>query len=810
MAKFEHRTPTPGPEPKGMESVRGIGRGGWPQAIRRNLRSVVAVATLIGSVATVGVIAATSTAGAAAVSNTYSCTADGVTAPSTYSFSSNAPSSVAPGGTYTDVISEGSVAVPATESELGMVVTVTSETGIVNVFTVPTGTSLSGTAALSGGSGLGSTPTISQTGSTVTETIPGPVAGGSSYTAPTVSLPLTVTASAGATIADAFPSITPLANIVLPGPPPTPISGVSTACVPAASPATFDSTSVASATTTTTTGGTTTTTTGGTTTTTSPTTTTTTPGSPTPTCVYGAGSTSPTVLTGVATGGSIAISCTGLSTLAGYSVFLQSPLAAIAGVPRTGTNNEDGISGGQTAAGLSSVSGALSISYTAPVTFAAADTNAACPPTQAQINVGLVACSVIVENAAGTIVSSEPITFTGQPTPANPTLSATVSSIADGGTITLSDASSPAGYWWGNPTAAESIPAADVTVGGVAVASSTLSVSAARYNTGTGAITPPALSGTVTLSPSSPAGAQTVTVAEPDLTGVSGNGTASLAGDVVATLPLTVTGTPVAPTPPTTTPAPPVAPSSQGYWTVSATGSVEAFGNAVNYGGIPSNTRLNMPIVGIAPTVDHKGYWLVGADGGVFTYGDAAYLGSEGGKNLNASIIGIAADLSGGGYWLVASDGGVFTFGNAPFLGSEGGKNLNKSVVGMVTTINGGGYWLVASDGGVFTFGNASFLGSRGGQPINRAIVAMVAAPDGRGYWLLGADGGVFTYGDAKYRGSTGATPPPTNMLTAALTPDDAGYWMMDAAGTVFAYGDAQNLGSATTAYGTPVSLVAD
>lgn len=39
-------------------------------------------------------------------------------------------------------------------------------------------------------------------------------------------------------------------------------------------------------------------------------------------------------------------------------------------------------------------------------------------------------------------------------------------------------------------------------------------------------------------------------------------------------------------------------------------------------------SRLNKPVVGMAPNPDGRGYWLVAADGGIFTFGDAPFLGT--------------------------------------------------------------------------------------------------------------------------------------------------------------------------------------
>ena len=72
-----------------------------------------------------------------------------------------------------------------------------------------------------------------------------------------------------------------------------------------------------------------------------------------------------------------------------------------------------------------------------------------------------------------------------------------------------------------------------------------------------------------------------------------------------------------------------------------------------------------------------QGYWEVGSDGGIYSFGTARFYGSMGGTRVNAPIVGIAPTPDGQGYWLVASDGGVFGFGDAHFYGSMGGTRLN-------------------------------------------------------------------------------------------------------------------------------------
>ena len=232
-----------------------------------------------------------------------------------------------------------------------------------------------------------------------------------------------------------------------------------------------------------------------------------------------------------------------------------------------------------------------------------------------------------------------------------------------------------------------------------------------------------------------------------------------------------------------------------GYWTAAADGGVFSFG-ASDFFGSMGGTRLNRPVVGMAPTPTGKGYWLVASDGGIFAFGDAQFYGSTGALRLNRPIVGMTPTPSGRGYWLVASDGGIFAFGDAQFYGSTGALTLNRPVVGMAPTPTGRGYWLVASDGGIFAFGDARFLGSTGAITLNRPVVGMAAAPGGNGYWLVASDGGIFAFGNAPFLSSTGAIRLNSPMVGMAATPTRRGYWLVAADGGIFAFGDATFVGS--------------
>jgi hypothetical protein len=231
-----------------------------------------------------------------------------------------------------------------------------------------------------------------------------------------------------------------------------------------------------------------------------------------------------------------------------------------------------------------------------------------------------------------------------------------------------------------------------------------------------------------------------------------------------------------------------------GYWVVTNTGHVAAFGSSVVYS--PQQTaHPKAPIVAIAATRDYRGYWLLASDGSVFAYGDATSFGPRHSLHLGSPAVGMAVTPDGRGYWVVARDGGVFAFGDAAYYGSMGEKPLNKPVIGIAATASGHGYWLVASDGGLFSFGDAAFHGSMAGTSLNSPIVGITAGTTGNGYRLVAGDGGIFSF-SAPFYGSLGATPPPAAITSMAPSVDGHGYYLLDAAGHVYAYGDAPYLGN--------------
>jgi hypothetical protein len=231
-----------------------------------------------------------------------------------------------------------------------------------------------------------------------------------------------------------------------------------------------------------------------------------------------------------------------------------------------------------------------------------------------------------------------------------------------------------------------------------------------------------------------------------------------------------------------------------GYWVVSGSGTVVAFGAAEWHGDLTGRS-LRAPIVAIESSVDGGGYWLLGSDGGVFAFGDAAFFGSAAGGSVGGTAVAMTRSLDGRGYWIATSDGTVISLGDAPFFGSASGSNLRQPIVGIARSGHGLGYWLVAADGGVFAYGDAPFLGSVARISLAKPAVTIAAEPSGQGYWIVGADGGLFTF-EAPFYGALVPRVPPSPIVAAAPKAD-GGYYMLSSAGVVYGFGG-------TTPPGTP------
>jgi hypothetical protein len=148
-----------------------------------------------------------------------------------------------------------------------------------------------------------------------------------------------------------------------------------------------------------------------------------------------------------------------------------------------------------------------------------------------------------------------------------------------------------------------------------------------------------------------------------------------------------------------------------GYWLFTAGGNVYRSTGAGLYGSAAAR-HAQTPIVGMASTADGKGYWMVSFSGRVWAFGDATKVR---GTSPVRSVAGIVASPR-GGYWLFSTNGNVYRGGGAGWFGSVAAHRVKKpSIVGMASTFDGRGYWLVSSSGRVYSFGDAARLAIHGG-----------------------------------------------------------------------------------------------
>jgi hypothetical protein len=255
----------------------------------------------------------------------------------------------------------------------------------------------------------------------------------------------------------------------------------------------------------------------------------------------------PNAVLGVTPGSKITISCAASSFPASSGVLLveASGLAAIVSPASANLAEVDTSALGSGTAGAG---GSLSATFTVPATYKAADPNAACPPTQAQINAGLSCELVLVSSKTLKPLNEAQLQYARQGKPNKPNLRATARTRNGKTTITVSQARSAcptpptakSHCWWGaavsgTPSRAfGGVPAPEALLGsnGFHVTSGTLAVSPAVYcakgatakqckGLKAGTLVPPALSGSVTTGRSF---FRFIDVEEPNTTTFTGNG----------------------------------------------------------------------------------------------------------------------------------------------------------------------------------------------------------------------------------------------------------------------------------------------
>jgi hypothetical protein len=227
---------------------------------------------------------------------------------------------------------------------------------------------------------------------------------------------------------------------------------------------------------------------------------------------------------------------------------------------------------------------------------------------------------------------------------------------------------------------------------------------------------------------------------------------------------------------------------SRAYMDVSSSGQVYAW-NSQYLGGSPGQYGGHFTDAQV--TAGDAGYWLLTSTGQVFAYGNARNAG-DGAAGHTGDMIALGATRDGQGYYLLSASGQVYAYGDATYHGGSP-TGFGGEFTDLEVTPSGNGYWLLTSSGQVYAYGDAAYYG---GSPtgFSRAIVAMAVTPDGRGYVLVSKAGQIYAYGDANYYGGSPAGV--TGDIADVSSTPAAGYVLISTSGQHYAYGDAPFIGN--------------
>src|SRR5206468_11281048 len=103
--------------------------------------------------------------------------------------------------------------------------------------------------------------------------------------------------------------------------------------------------------------------------------------------------------------------------------------------------------------------------------------------------------------------------------------------------------------------------------------------------------------------------------------------------------------------------------------------------------GSAAARHAQTPIVGMASSADGRGYWMVSSSGRVYAFGDASKVR---GTPPRRSVAGIVASPR-NGYWLFSTSGNVFRGVGAGWFGSVAAHRIRKRPMGARGPRGGGG-----------------------------------------------------------------------------------------------------------------------
>jgi hypothetical protein len=222
-------------------------------------------------------------------------------------------------------------------------------------------------------------------------------------------------------------------------------------------------------------------------------------------------------------------------------------------------------------------------------------------------------------------------------------------------------------------------------------------------------------------------------------------------------------------------------PQDDGYWQISASGTVYAYGAAELLERHEADSHLSWPIA-MRSTPSGSGYWTLDQNGKILSYGDALNYGDL--DLQSKSAIDLAITPSGTGYWILLLNGEVHTFGDAVNFG-----DVTTAPGAQARSIESHpyaqGYWVLQSNGTVEAFnvdhfGDADHDGFRPAEITTR----LRRTPSGEGYRIVSTSGIVQSFGDAGDHGSGIAYPEGAQgMVWDLLTNDRDGYAIQRANG---------------------------
>ena len=104
---------------------------------------------------------------------------------------------------------------------------------------------------------------------------------------------------------------------------------------------------------------------------------------------------------------------------------------------------------------------------------------------------------------------------------------------------------------------------------------------------------------------------------------------------------------------------------------VAADGGVFTFGDAKFAGSCPGIGGCSGTAVAVMPDASGNGYWLVTATGHMYAFGDAVDFGAPGPQSV--PVTSAVRTTDGGGYWILFANGTVDAYGDALSLGGPVG-----------------------------------------------------------------------------------------------------------------------------------------